>query len=152
MPTEDAYSSGHLVLSQFGTGKCSNIKTNFSWICIVSGLQVSNIPRYYCFALCKCDPLRYVQLVKIRLKYSTLISSLFRFITTGAWIPDNFDCSGYMQGDDWYYDHNGYSQSRFEEMKQRCYEEQLNKNLKHGIIGASVGGGALIIAIVVIGW
>ena len=31
MPTEDAYSSGHLVLSHFGTCKCSNVETNLPW-------------------------------------------------------------------------------------------------------------------------
>ena len=36
MPTEDAYSSGRLVLSHFGTCMCS--KTNRSWTCLVSGL------------------------------------------------------------------------------------------------------------------
>ena len=37
MPTEDAYSSGHLVLSHFGTCMCSNVETNLSWTCLVSG-------------------------------------------------------------------------------------------------------------------
>ena len=37
MPTEDAYSSGHLVLSHFWTCKCSNVDTNISWTCLVSG-------------------------------------------------------------------------------------------------------------------
>ena len=36
--TEDAYSSGNLVLSYFGACKCSNVETNPSWICLVSGL------------------------------------------------------------------------------------------------------------------
>ena len=36
--TEDAYSSGHLVLSHFGTCMCSNVETNLSWTCLVSGL------------------------------------------------------------------------------------------------------------------
>ena len=49
MPTEDAYSR-HLVLSQFGTLKWSYVKTNLSWTCLVSGLWVSNIPRFFCFA------------------------------------------------------------------------------------------------------
>ena len=49
MPTEDAYSSGHLVLSHFGTCKCSNVETNVSLACLASGLlRVSNIPRYFC--------------------------------------------------------------------------------------------------------
>ena len=30
MPTEDAYSSEHLFLSQFGTNICSNVETNLS--------------------------------------------------------------------------------------------------------------------------
>ena len=38
MPTGDAYSSGHLVLSHFGTCMCSNVETNLSWTCLVSGL------------------------------------------------------------------------------------------------------------------
>ena len=50
MPTEDAYSTGHLVLSHFGTCMCSNVETNFSWTCLVFGLWVSNIPRYFSFA------------------------------------------------------------------------------------------------------
>ena len=33
-----AYSSGHLVLSHFGTCKCSNVETNISWTYLVSGL------------------------------------------------------------------------------------------------------------------
>ena len=37
MPTEDAYSSGHLVLSHFWTCMCSNVETNLSWTCLVSG-------------------------------------------------------------------------------------------------------------------
>ena len=37
MPTEDAYSSGHLVLSHFGTCMCCNVETNLSWACLVSG-------------------------------------------------------------------------------------------------------------------
>ena len=38
MPTGDANSSGHLVLSHFGTCMCSNVETNLSWTCLVSGL------------------------------------------------------------------------------------------------------------------
>ena len=44
MPTEDAYSSGHLVLSHFGTCMCYNIKTNLSWTCLVSGLLIFEHP------------------------------------------------------------------------------------------------------------
>ena len=35
MPTEDAYYSGHLVLSHFGTCKLSNVETNLSWTFLV---------------------------------------------------------------------------------------------------------------------
>ena len=38
MPTEVAYSSGHLVQYRFGTFKCSNFETNLSWTCLLSGL------------------------------------------------------------------------------------------------------------------
>ena len=38
MPTEDGYSSRHLVLSHFGTYMCSNVETNLSWTCLVSGI------------------------------------------------------------------------------------------------------------------
>ena len=38
MPTEDAFSSGHLVLSHFGTCKCTNVETNLSSTCLLSGL------------------------------------------------------------------------------------------------------------------
>ena len=45
----DAYASGHLVLSHFGTCICSYVETNLSWTCLVSGLRLSNIPRYFYF-------------------------------------------------------------------------------------------------------
>ena len=38
MPTEEAYSSGHPVLSHFGTCMCSNVETNLSWTYLFSGL------------------------------------------------------------------------------------------------------------------
>ena len=38
MPTDDAYSSGHLVLSHLWTCICSNVETNLSWTCLVSEL------------------------------------------------------------------------------------------------------------------
>ena len=38
MPTEDAYSSEHLVMSHIGTCKCSHVETNLSWTCLVFGL------------------------------------------------------------------------------------------------------------------
>ena len=37
MSIEDAYSYGHLVLSHFGTCMRSNVETNLSWTCLVSG-------------------------------------------------------------------------------------------------------------------
>ena len=51
MPTEDAYSSGHLVLSHFGTCKCSNVETNISWTCLVSGLLSFEHPSVLLFLL-----------------------------------------------------------------------------------------------------
>ena len=54
MPTEDAYSSGHLVLSHFGTCMCSNVETNLSWTCLVSGLLNFEYPSVLLFCLlCK---------------------------------------------------------------------------------------------------
>ena len=51
MPTEDAYSSGHLVLSHSGTCMCSNVETNLSWTCLVSGLLNFEHPSvlFFCF-------------------------------------------------------------------------------------------------------
>ena len=51
MPTEDAYASGHLVLSHFGTCKCSNVETNLSWTCLVSWLLNFEHPSvlFFCF-------------------------------------------------------------------------------------------------------
>ena len=51
MPTEDAYSSGHLVLSHFRTCKCSNVETNISWTCLVSGLLSFEHPSVLLFLL-----------------------------------------------------------------------------------------------------
>ena len=51
MPTEDAFSFGHLVLSHFGTCKCSNVETNFSWTCLVSGLLSFEHPTILLFCL-----------------------------------------------------------------------------------------------------
>ena len=51
MPTEDAYSSGHLVLSHFGTCKCSIVETNISWTCLVSGLLSFEHPSVLLFLL-----------------------------------------------------------------------------------------------------
>ena len=38
MPTEDAYSPGHLVLSYYGNSMCSNVETDLSGLCLVFGL------------------------------------------------------------------------------------------------------------------
>ena len=50
---EDAYSSGHQVLSHFGTCNWSNVETNLSWICLVSGLYSFEHPSVLlsCFQL-----------------------------------------------------------------------------------------------------
>ena len=53
MPTEDAYSSGHLVLSHFGTCMCSNVETNLSWTCLVSGLLNFEYPSVLLFCIRK---------------------------------------------------------------------------------------------------
>ena len=50
MPTEDAYSSGHLVLSHFGTCKCSNADTYLSWTCLDSGLLCFEHPSVLLFS------------------------------------------------------------------------------------------------------
>ena len=52
MPTEDAYSSGHLVLSHLGTCMCSNVETNLSWTCLVSGLLNFEHPSVLLFCIC----------------------------------------------------------------------------------------------------
>ena len=49
MPTGDAYSSGYLVLSHFGTCMCSNVETNLSWACLVSGLLNFEYPSVLLF-------------------------------------------------------------------------------------------------------
>ena len=41
MHTEDAYSSGHLIMCQLGTCKCSNVDTNLSWICKCSNVETN---------------------------------------------------------------------------------------------------------------
>ena len=55
MPTEDAYSSGHLVLSHFGTCMCSNVETNLSWTCLVSGPLKFEHPSVILFCLEPCQ-------------------------------------------------------------------------------------------------
>ena len=51
MQTEDAYSSGHLVLSHFGTCMCSNDESNLSRTCLVSGLLNFEHPSVLLFCL-----------------------------------------------------------------------------------------------------
>ena len=62
MPTEYAYSSGHLVLSHFGTCMCSNVDTNLSWTCLVSGPLNFEHPSVLLFCLTPC---RYVEVIQI---------------------------------------------------------------------------------------
>ena len=54
MPTEDAYSSGHLVLSHFGTCMCSYVETNLSWTCLVSGPLNFEHPSVLLFCSFQC--------------------------------------------------------------------------------------------------
>ena len=42
---------GHLVLSHFGTCKCSNVETNISWTCLASGLLSFEHPSVLLFLL-----------------------------------------------------------------------------------------------------
>ena len=56
MPTEDAYSSGHLVLSHFGTCMGSNVETNLSWTCLVSGLLNFEHPSVLLFCFLQLSP------------------------------------------------------------------------------------------------
>ena len=56
IPTEEAYSSGHLVMSHFGTCMCSNVETNLSWTCLVSGLLNFEHPSVLLFCFQRtCD-------------------------------------------------------------------------------------------------
>ena len=50
MPIEDAYSSGHLVLSHFVTCMCSYVETNLSWNSLVVRLLSFGHSPYFCFA------------------------------------------------------------------------------------------------------
>ena len=51
MPTEDAYSSVHLVVSHFGTCICSNVETHLSWSCLVSVLLNFEHPSVLLFCI-----------------------------------------------------------------------------------------------------
>ena len=53
IPTGYTYSSGHLVLSHFGTCMCSNVETSLSWACLVSRLLSFEHPSVllFCFPM-----------------------------------------------------------------------------------------------------
>ena len=51
MPTDDAYSSGHLVLSHLRTCMCSKVKPISHELVLFPDFWVLNIPQYFCFAL-----------------------------------------------------------------------------------------------------
>ena len=51
MPTEEAYSSGHLVLSHFRTCKCLILRPISPELVFSPDFWVSNIPQYFCFYL-----------------------------------------------------------------------------------------------------
>ena len=76
MPTEDAYSSGHLVLSHFGTCMCSNVDTNLSWTCLVSGPLNFEHPSVLLF----CFILPFIRNVTISISLSHILLFLNRNI------------------------------------------------------------------------
>ena len=59
MPAGGADSSGHLVLSNFWTCMCSNVETNLSWTCLVSGLLNFEHPSVLLFCLRLMGRLRF---------------------------------------------------------------------------------------------
>ena len=71
MPIEDAYSSGHLVLSSFGTCMCSNVETNLSWTCLGSGLLSFEHPSVLQFCFKKILRLKCSHHFKSEKKYLT---------------------------------------------------------------------------------
>ena len=64
MPAGDADSSGHLVLSHFGACKCSNVETNISLTCLVSGLLSFEHPSVLLFLLPTLD--NYMNMMKMQ--------------------------------------------------------------------------------------
>ena len=78
MPTEHAYSSGHLVLSHFGTCMCSNVETNLSWTCLVSELLNFEHPSVLLFCFYLLRPILFPNLSlffrTFLFEYSSLIS------------------------------------------------------------------------------
>ena len=83
MPTEDAYASGHLVLSHFGTCICSNVETNLSWTCLVSGLLIFEYPSVLRFCL---------QLLERHKKYIIFIILIIRPVYPYLVLPDVLVC------------------------------------------------------------
>ena len=51
MQTEEAYSSGHLALSNIVTSMCSNVRPISPELVLFLDFWVSNIPRSFCFTL-----------------------------------------------------------------------------------------------------
>ena len=80
MPAGDADSSGHLVLSHFGTCMSSNVETNLSWTCLVSGLLNFEHPSVllFCFT------------------YLSISIALFR---TRPWVLYDGTCPNLLTGD-----------------------------------------------------
>ena len=83
MSTEYAYSFGHLVLSHFGTCKCSNVETNLSCTCLVSGLLSFEHPSVlqFCFVLFRFVSICFVSICFVLFRYVSFrfVSCLFRF-------------------------------------------------------------------------
>ena len=95
MPTEDAYSSGHLVLSHFGTCMCSNVETNLSWTCLVSGPLNFEHPSVLLFCLMTMNSINFAIKSKQVLILLTLLSCICLFYCelTAA----NINKAGYLE-------------------------------------------------------
>ena len=92
MPTGDADPSGHLVLSHFGTCKCSNVETNISWTCLVSGLLSFEHPSVPLFFASLPDHITRMQIYwQIKEKWSVSLKLPLRrlplVLPTGCPIP-----------------------------------------------------------------
>ena len=81
MSTEDAYSSGHLVLSHFETCiiLCSNVETKLSWTGLVSGLLSFEHPSVLLFCLV-CTIFVAFTLFKGLFRHHTCISVFLNFV------------------------------------------------------------------------
>ena len=84
MPIEDAYSSGHLVLSHFGTCKSSHVETNLSWTCLVSGLLSFEHPSVLLFVLAEIYVPRYTAVSATERSYNTKGKTMFAFSVKGC--------------------------------------------------------------------